>query len=85
MGRRAAKTHAALGAADPCQHSSTQRSIPAGALCEFCLQAEMGGRAAKTRAALDALDPRQRIAMEGYRPGAYLRLRFSGVTARDET
>ena len=38
----------------------------------------MGGRAAKTRAALDALDPAQRLAMEGHRPGAYLRLRFSG-------
>jgi ribosome biogenesis protein BMS1 len=38
----------------------------------------MGGRAAKTRAVLDALDPAQRLAMEGHRPGAYLRLRFSG-------
>lgn len=46
-------------------------------LCAL-LQAEMGGRAAKTRAALDALDPAQRLAMEGHRPGAYLRLRFSG-------
>ncbi|EIE20399.1 DUF663-domain-containing protein [Coccomyxa subellipsoidea C-169] len=40
---------------------------------------EMGERAARTRAALDALDPEQRVAMEGHRPGAYLRLRFTGV------
>jgi hypothetical protein len=44
-------------------------------------QAEMGGRAARTRAALDALDPGQRLAMEGHRPGAYLRLRFSGTSS----
>lgn len=43
------------------------------------MKAEMGGRAAKTRAAMDALDPGQRVAMEGHRPGAYLRLRFSGA------
>ncbi len=42
------------------------------------MKREMGGREARTRAALDALDPQQRIAMEGFRPGAYLRLRFSG-------
>ncbi len=40
---------------------------------------EMGERAARTRAALDALDPEQRVAMEGHRPGAYLRLRFTGA------
>lgn len=43
------------------------------------MKREMGGREARTRAALDALDPQQRIAMEGHRPGAYLRLRFSGA------
>ena len=42
------------------------------------MKADMGGRAAKTRAAMDALDPASRVAMEGHRPGAYLRLRFSG-------
>ena len=47
-------------------------------------QAEMGGRAAKTRAVLDALDPAQRLAMEGHRPGAYLRLRFSGQLQRHQ-
>lgn len=39
---------------------------------------EMGERAARTRSALDALDPEQRVAMEGHRPGAYLRMRFTG-------
>ena len=39
----------------------------------------MAGRAARTRAALDAMDPQQRLAMEGHRPGAYLRLRFTGA------
>lgn len=38
----------------------------------------MGGRAAKTRVAMDALDASTRVSMEGHRPGAYLRLRFSG-------
>jgi ribosome biogenesis protein BMS1 len=47
-----------------------------------CIQAEMGGRAARTRAALDAMDPAQRLALEGHRPGAYLRLRFTGARAR---
>ena len=27
---------------------------------------------------MDALDPASRVAMEGHRPGSYLRLRFSG-------
>ncbi len=39
---------------------------------------ELGGRVARTRAAMDALDPGLRVAMEGFRPGAYLRLRFAG-------
>lgn len=43
------------------------------------MKREMGGREARTRAALDALAPEQRVAMEGFRPGAYLRLRFSGA------
>ena len=42
------------------------------------MKKEMAVRAERTKAALDALDPRQRIAMEGFRPGAYLRLRFTG-------
>ena len=45
------------------------------------MQAEMGGRAARTRAALDAMDPAQRLTLEGYRPGAYLRMRFTGARA----
>ncbi len=44
------------------------------------MKKEMGDRAARTRAALDAMDPEQRVAMEGHRPGAYLRLCFSGAT-----
>ena len=42
------------------------------------IKRELGGRAARTRAAMDALDPGLRVAMEGFRPGAYLRLRFAG-------
>jgi ribosome biogenesis protein BMS1 len=43
------------------------------------MKRDMAGREARTRAALDALAPEQRVAMEGFRPGAYLRLRFSGA------
>lgn len=43
------------------------------------MKKEMGGRLARTRAALDALDEQQRLAMEGHRPGAYLRLSFTGA------
>lgn len=46
------------------------------------MKKEMGDRAARTRAALDAMDPEQRVAMEGHRPGAYLRLRFTGAVAQ---
>ena len=42
------------------------------------LKREMSGRAARTAAALDALDPATRVAMEGHRPGTYMRLRFTG-------
>lgn len=42
------------------------------------MKQEMAERAARTKSALDALDPHQRIAMEGFRPGTYLRLRFKG-------
>lgn len=42
---------------------------------------EMSERAARTRAALDALGPGARIALEGHRPGAYVRLRFKGACA----
>lgn len=34
---------------------------------------------AKTRAALDALDPGTRVAMEGHRPGTYVRVVLPGV------
>ncbi len=30
------------------------------------------------QAALDAMDPEKRLQMEGYRPGTYVRLQFSG-------
>lgn len=43
------------------------------------MKREMTDRAAKTKAAMDALDPSQRQLMEGYRPGTYIRLRFSGI------
>ena len=39
----------------------------------------MVDRAKRTKDAMDALDPTQRIAMEGYRPGTYVRMRFSGI------
>ena len=44
------------------------------------MKKEMGGRIARTRAALDALDDEQRLLMEGHRPGAYLRLSFTGAS-----
>ena len=43
------------------------------------MKRDMADRSAKTKAALDALDPATRVSMEGHRPGAYVRLRFSGV------
>ena len=61
-----------------------QRSQPGSAEAEEeetyydAMKKEMAVRAERTKAALGALDPRQRIAMEGFRPGAYLRLRFTG-------
>ena len=43
------------------------------------IKREMTERAKKTKDAMDALDPAQRIAMEGHRPGTYVRMRFSGI------
>ncbi|KAL3145804.1 hypothetical protein ABBQ38_015181 [Trebouxia sp. C0009 RCD-2024] len=43
------------------------------------MKKDMGNRAARTKATMDELDEEQRIAMEGFRPGTYLRLRFTGV------
>ncbi|CAG9466424.1 unnamed protein product [Pedinophyceae sp. YPF-701] len=40
---------------------------------------KMAEAQARTRAALDALDARTRLALEGVRPGAYVRLRLRGV------
>ena len=42
------------------------------------MKREMAARATRTQTALQALAPHQRIAMEGFRPGTYLRLRFTG-------
>ena len=39
----------------------------------------MADRAKRTKEALDAFDPVQRVAMEGHRPGSYVRMRFSGI------
>ena len=39
----------------------------------------MADRAKRTKDALDAMDPTQRVAMEGHRPGTYVRMRFSGI------
>ena len=43
------------------------------------IKREMTERARKTKDAMDALDPVQRVAMEGHRPGTYVRMRFSGI------
>lgn len=43
------------------------------------MKKDMGDRAARTKAVMDALDEEQRVTMEGFRPGTYLRLRFTGV------
>lgn len=43
------------------------------------MKREMTERAIKTKEAMDALDPTQRVAMEGHRPGTYVRMRFSGI------
>ena len=45
--------------------------------CYICIEAN--ARYALMQAAMDELDEGQRIAMEGFRPGTYLRLRFTGV------
>lgn len=42
------------------------------------MKKEMSTRAMKTKSALESLNAHQRIAMEGFRPGTYLRLRFTG-------
>ncbi len=39
----------------------------------------MSARAARSRAALDALPASTRVAMEGVRPGVYVRIRLTGV------
>ena len=44
------------------------------------MKKEMSSRAMRTKTALEALAPYQRIAMEGFRPGTYLRLRFTGIS-----
>ena len=43
------------------------------------IKKDMGGRVARTKAAMDALDPTLRVAMEGFRTGTYLRMRFTGA------
>lgn len=43
----------------------------------------MAARASATRQLLDTLDPATRLAMEGHRPGTYVRMRFSGGWCRE--
>jgi len=43
------------------------------------MKRDMSERAERTKIAMDALDPVQRVIMEGHRPGAYVRLHFTGV------
>ncbi|GLI71471.1 hypothetical protein VaNZ11_016609 [Volvox africanus] len=43
------------------------------------LKRELAARQAATRTLLDGLDSATRLAMEGHRPGAYVRIRFSGL------
>lgn len=47
-------------------------------ICWFAVKAEMSARAARSRAALDAMSPAARLALEGVRPGAYVRIRLAG-------
>eukprot|EP00955_Chlamydomonas_euryale_P005648 59930-Chlamydomonas_euryale.AAC.1 len=43
------------------------------------IKREMSERQARTRAVMDGLDATNRLAMEGVRPGAYVRMRLRGV------
>ena len=43
------------------------------------IKQDMNEKYARARAELDAMDPQMRVSMEGYRPGTYVRLRFSGM------
>lgn len=49
------------------------------------MKKEMADRAFKTKTVLETLPQHQRIAMEGYRPGTYLRLRFTGKAAHESS
>lgn len=43
------------------------------------MKQDIADRQASTRAELDALDPETRVALEGVRPGAYVRVRLAAV------
>ena len=43
------------------------------------IKQDMNEKYARARAELDSMDPQMRVSMEGYRPGSYVRLRFSGM------
>ena len=43
------------------------------------IKQDMNEKYSRARAELDAMDPQMRVTMEGYRPGSYVRLRFSGM------
>ncbi|KXZ47518.1 hypothetical protein GPECTOR_34g677 [Gonium pectorale] len=43
------------------------------------VKADLAARRAATRAMLDSLDPASRLALEGHRPGTYVRMRFTGL------
>ncbi len=49
--------------------------------CVRAVKAEMSERLARSRKALDALPAHARAALEGFRPGTYVRIRLSGTLA----
>ncbi len=48
-------------------------------LCVPAVKKDMAERQARTKSMLDALDPHTRVAMEGLRPGTYVRMRLTGA------
>ncbi|CAD7700942.1 unnamed protein product [Ostreobium quekettii] len=66
---------APVGGAQECDSSEKEPTF------YHTVKQEMMEKLAHTRSALDALDPVQRVALEGFRPGTYIRMRLSGVPA----
>lgn len=71
-GTKAATAAASAKGGDPSEEADTFYDS---------IKADMAARSVKTRTAMEALDPETRVAMEGHRPGTYLRIRLSGMPA----